>query len=62
MSADDKEEELHNPKFVTNVLCQARIATMTEKIEGIKKSIYIAAISITTVLVVIEFFLKFKVS
>jgi len=43
---------------VTERLCKARIAMLTEKIEGLKKTIYVSAACMTTVIVVVQFILN----
>lgn len=53
-----KEEKLGNPKFVTNELCMSRIQTLEAKMDSIKKSVYVAALAITTTLTIIQFFLS----
>lgn len=53
-----KPEEPHNPNFVTNELCQARIATIEAKINGLKHAIYYSAGAVTFVLSVVVVILK----
>lgn len=53
-----KEKE-NNPGLVTELLCEARRDVLVERIEGLKKAIYVSAASITTIIVIMELLLKF---
>jgi hypothetical protein len=42
---------------VSDKLCMARREVLVEKIEGLKKTIYVSAAAITTVIVIVQFIL-----
>lgn len=52
-----EKEEPHNPKYVTNALCAARIATIEEKIKSIKTQITIGFTASTLIIAVVQIFL-----
>jgi hypothetical protein len=51
------KEDPDDPKFVSAELCDAYRKLLEEKIDGIKKAVYVSAASITTVLAVIQLIL-----
>ena len=57
-------EVLNMPKTeeedpVTEPLCQARREVLIERIEGLKKAVYISAASVTTIILIAEFILTY---
>jgi len=42
---------------VTEKLCEARRQTIQEQIDGLKKTIYVSSLAMTTVIVVVQFIL-----
>ena len=54
MDLMSEDEEPHNPKYVTSALCKARIETLEAKMDGTRKAVYIAALSITTTLTAVQ--------
>ena len=44
---------------VTEKLCEARRQTIQEQIDGLKKTIYVSSLAMTTVIVIVQFILNF---
>jgi hypothetical protein len=44
---------------VTEKLCEARRQTIQEQIDGLKKTIYVSSLAMTTVIVIVQFILTF---
>lgn len=45
---------------VPEALCNARREVLVERIEGLKRTIYVSAAAMTTIIVVVQFILTFK--
>lgn len=48
------EDDHKDSVYITTQLCEAYRKILEERIEGLKKSIYLSALSITTVLAVVQ--------
>lgn len=46
--------EDNDPEYVTRQLCEAYRKILEERIEGLKKAIYVSALCITTVLSIVQ--------
>ena len=44
-----------NEEAVTEKLCESRRQTITEQINGLKKTIYVSSLAMTTVIVIVQF-------
>jgi len=49
------EKETENPKFITKELCDAYRQLLDEKINGLKKAIYVSGATVGIVLTVVNF-------